>query len=166
MPIHQDKTLRDVLDSVNKVTRRIPQILGAEAVAYSKDRFAARAWDGQPWPARKATAWGKSDDGKKSRGLLMQTGALRRSIRVIKTAPQYVVIGTDRVYARIHNEGGTVSATQNVRSFRRKSGAQVRAHTRTVVIVIPKRQYMGVSDGLRKRLAQRILSLYETAINS
>lgn len=53
------------------------------------------------WEPRKKTA--KRNEG---RGILIDTGALRRSIRVIKASFKEIIISTERVkYAERHNEG-------------------------------------------------------------
>jgi phage gpG-like protein len=48
------------------------------------------------------TAAGKSDKG---RGILIKTGDLRRSIKILDLKKNRVAVGSDLVYAKVHNEG-------------------------------------------------------------
>lgn len=110
----------------------------------------------------------------------MQSGRLRRSIRVLRTTTDAVVIGTDVPYAAAHNDGfrGTVNVRVHKRNRYKKGrkgtgvysvktkkertrtvtsydGAHwVQSHTRTVRI--PKRQFLGDSPYLRARIQRMI----------
>lgn len=141
-----------------------PTILAEEGLNFFLDSFKQQGWLGaggmDKWPARKkVTKWGKVR--RPGRALLIDSGRLRRSIRIISKSPLEIIWGTDVPYARVHNEGFRAGTIQQVKQFTRrtKTGkkALVRAHTRRITQRIPQRQFMGNSPYLAKRL-ERILS--------
>lgn len=152
--------------------RQLPPILGEEAVKFSQQSFEQQGWRGQtmqPWKLRKAVnKWGKKDD--RSRKILIQTGAGKRSIRVIKIDKYKVWIGAGGgalSYMNAHNTGFRGRITQNVQPFTRKikkgkkagTERQVRGFQRTISQNLPKRQFIGGekdSPYLKARL-QRII---------
>ncbi len=80
-------------------------MVGVTAVVFFKENFTRKGFvDGTlvKWKARKVYLK------KSGRGILMKTGALRRSIRIIQASANKVTVGTMLVYAQIHNEGGTI----------------------------------------------------------
>lgn len=155
------------LAAVNKgLTRKA----GAMIVDFFKESFRRQGW----WDRNKEK-WAERKDRKrkgKGRAILVRSGRLRRSIRVIHSTAGKVIVGTDVPYARIHNEGGEFMVTQNVSSHTRKahgrkgyttaSGRKVRrgtvrehtvkAHGRTRKVGMPRRQFMGSSAALERRL--------------
>ena len=90
-----DRTLRDVrvelLDEFDK-------------------NFEREAFFNERWARRK-----HHDD--RSRGLLVRTGTLRRSLRAEVTDRRSVRFFTDVPYARIHNEGGTITVTRRMKGY-------------------------------------------------
>ncbi|ROH98295.1 hypothetical protein EGI16_21700 [Chryseobacterium sp. G0240] len=149
------------LKKVNKsafLNRCIGQV-GVIAVNFSKERFVQKNWidrSREAWKPRKRPARGS---------ILVRSGRLKRSIRKLSQGSYYVYIGTDVPYARIHNEGGQINKTANVkahtrraRAGRRGTGTQnVKAHTRRMNVKIPKRQFLGESALLNRRI-ERFLS--------
>ncbi len=145
----------------------LPMKLGAEAVKFSMQRFRSQNWKGnnrQPWKRRKGNK-------SKGRGILVKSGRLRRSIRILGVRPGEVIIGTDVPYAEAHNEGfrGTVTVgahsrnkyskttgKKNGRKVSRKyeSSTTVKAHKRNMNL--PKRQFIGDSPALTRELKNRI----------
>lgn len=138
---------------------RLPKQLGNDAVNHFRNSFRQGGFEDQtlqPWelPERKQfTMKGKRkvytyDVGKywggkrfniytradRTRATLVQTGALRTSVRVLRTSPGEVVIGSDLKYAQIHNDGGKL-----------KSGA-----------TMPKRQFVGDSRKLTANMKKKI----------
>ena len=74
------------------------------------------------------------DSNATNRAILVKTGDLRRSIRIVAKTADSVTIGTDLPYAQIHNEGGKGMA------FGRYE------------FDMPKRQFMGDSQKLIEKL--------------
>ncbi|WP_312133411.1 phage virion morphogenesis protein [Empedobacter sp.] len=144
--------LKKIQEGLAQTFRNLPPILGEEAVNFSLNSFDQEAWSGDfqdTWQNRKnPTKWGKPDD--TGRALLVKTGQLKRSVRVIRITNNMVYIGAggaDTHYARAHNFGFRGKVDQNVRAFTRKmkngKSQQVKEHKRTIHQNIPKRQYIG-----------------------
>lgn len=94
-----------------------------------------RAPDGTPWlPSLRAKATG----GK----TLTDTARLKQSVRFI-ASPDQVEIGTNVIYARVHQEGATIRAKGDGRlKFRLAGGLGFRSPRQ---VVIPARPFLGVS---------------------
>ncbi len=75
------------------------------------------------------------------RALLIKTGRLRRGLQTAPRANSARVIN-DVPYAAIHNEGGRINTTVNVRAYRNKYGNKVKGHQRKVNMAIPARPFM------------------------
>ena len=161
------------LKQVNKAAflSRTISMVGIIAVNFSKERYVQKNWLSnrrENWKARK-----RPDRGS----VLVKSGRLKRSIRKISQGNYYVYIGTDVPYAQIHNEGGDINKTVNVRAHTRKRSkravsertgktlknrisngtSQVRSHQRKMNVKIPKRQFLGESAILNRRI-ERFLS--------
>ena len=177
MPVKKTKKKTDIA-RLRKAINDTPRVVGIEAVFFFTDTFRKQGFYDNglnKWPGRK-------DTGTKStgRGLLMKTGRLRRSIRMIRLVTNGVHIGSDVPYARAHNEGfeDTVNVSEHTRrryqktttygSFqgtaqkRRKqtvhhlkSVSQVQTHTSNMKI--PKRQFIGNSDWLNRKIALQLI---------
>jgi len=131
---------------------RLPLLIGNEAVNFSLDNFRRQGFLGntmERWPKRKKS-WSKK--GNNSRNVLISTGRLRRSVRVIRATIDAVVIGSDVPYAKAHNEGLKLGVIQSVKAFTRKDGANVKAHTRRINMKLPRRRFIGNSPYLNQRL--------------
>lgn len=140
--------------------RKLVSEFGTVAVNFSKERFVKKDWKNQvseKWTPRK----------RHDRGSLMtRTGRLKRSIRKMSSGLNYVIIGSDVPYAKVHNEGGRSTKTIYVSSHTRtrKAGSRrrnaggdpktikVKSHTRKMNLNLPKRQFMGKSRALELRL--------------
>ncbi len=140
------------LQKVNKPSfmRRLVNRSGVVAVNFSKERFVRKDWlDGssrEVWQKRK-----KTDKGS----LMVRSGRLKRSIRKMSEGDYFVYVGTDVPYAQVHNEGGEINKTANVRTHTRvRKGRKetVKAHRRQMKLTMPKRQFLGDSDALAKRI--------------
>ncbi|MBI9063269.1 MAG: phage virion morphogenesis protein [Marinilabiliaceae bacterium] len=175
-----------MLDRVAGVIDKLPARAATEAVNFSKERFRAQNWVDNgtgPWPKRKPV---KSESRKRSgRATLVDTGRLRRSIRKVSVTRERAVIGTDVPYAQAHNDGFRGRATQNVRAhtrknreearsrdasgrYKKKSSAggsiQVKAHTRTQNMNLPRRRFIGSSSVLDRRITRMMTAELMRAI--
>lgn len=153
------------LNAVQKAVKRLPKIVGNEAVLFSKQRFQQTNWIGdttENWKKRKP-GWVVESKESSRRNVLTGPGSgrLRKSIRVVSENSEKVVIGTDVPYASIHNTGGRYTANQRVRSHKRKEhrrglstvrATTVKGYSRTLHINMPKRQFIGNSSYLTKRM--------------
>lgn len=149
------------LNNVSRAIERMPQRIAVVAVNFSKERFIRKNWvdrSRKPWKKRL----------RKDRGSLMvRIGRLKRSIRKLKVTRNYIIIGTDVPYARIHNEGGTIKKNARVREHKRKRKGRVstvKAHTRKMNITLPPRQFIGESAVLARRIERQVERDIKTAL--
>lgn len=155
----------------------IPVKAGDTAVLFSMQRFREQAWvDASTYPWKKRQLGAKRNSG---RALLVSSGRLRRSVRIMRTTSTSVTIGSDVPYARIHNEGfkGTVSVKAHTRTKWVKSrvetgnltksgrkqmrtmttaGSQYAVGQHTRKMNMPRRQFMGNSRQLEKQITRLI----------
>jgi phage gpG-like protein len=155
----------------------IPVKVGDTAILFTMQRFREQAWINnttEPWKQRKPGA--KRNQG---RAILMNTGRLRRSIRIVRVTSDSVTIGSDVPYAQVHNDGfkGTVAIQKHKRTKWIKSRIEtgqltkkgnksmrtittagdeydVRAHSRKMNM--PRRRFMGESPALTKQITRLI----------
>ena len=110
--------------------RNFVTVISVEAKNHFTKSFADQGFTDKglvKWQPRKSRS---RDDG---RAILVKTGNLRRSIRVISRSINEVVIGSDLPYAQVHNEGG-----------RTRRGR------------MPKRQFIGESAVLNRKILARL----------
>lgn len=139
MPQPGDILLNQRVNAIKKVLITLPRDIGDTAVLFTKERFKQQNWKNKSavaWQKRKGTA-----KRNKGRSLLMDTGRLKRSIRRKRTTSNSVTIGSNVPYAKAHNEGVNKKVT-------------VGARTRNMNL--PKRQFMGKSHALDKRIKAEI----------
>jgi phage gpG-like protein len=172
----------------------LPVKIGDTAVLFTKQRFGQKNWIGdrvEYWRPRKPhSRWGKTARNK-GRALLVDTGRLRRSVRIMGKTSYSVTIGSDVPYATAHNDGFRGSVSQQVSAHaRRKFGkekvgtgkfnkngsertrskkvvagtTQVSAHARTIKQNIPRRRFIGQSQYLTKQIERLISSEIMKAI--
>lgn len=170
--------LKEVEAHFRQVLQYAPTMLGNDIVNFSLDSFKRQGWLGdtfEPW--RKRSAKAKRNNG---RSILVDTGRLRRSPRIVNVSTGSVTVGTDVPYARANNEGfrGTVNVKAHTRNKYTKekvgsgkftskgvermktvqrisSVSNVKAHTRKVNIA--KRHFLGLdSPYLQKQLQRRL----------
>ena len=179
-----------ILNRVTNAVRTLPRRAATLAVGFSKDRFRAQNWadtSRESWKPRSANTWGRKE--RSGRAILVDSGRLRRSIRVIHVDENSAIIGTDVPYARAHNEGYSGTVKQNVRAFTRnktkygvirgkqlkrstkisygrvKTGdVNVKAHTRTITQKIPRRQFLGQSALLNRQIERMMTNEIKNAI--
>lgn len=108
------------------------------------------------------------------------SGQLRRSLR-LRTGPDFFEVYTSSPYAKLHNEGGHIRQTVTPRQrryfwaryhealTRHKSPTEAAmwkrmALSRTLTINVPKRQFMGDSQLLRRRVLLHVQRALDHAI--
>jgi len=154
-----------ILDNVSKAIESLPNRVATTAVNFSKQRFVKQNWqdtEEEPWKGRSRSRKGGS---KRQRGaVLVDSGRLKKSIRVIDASKERVVIGTDVPYAQMHNDGleAPVSVKVHTRRSRKGKSFTVKAHTRNVKM--PKRQFLGESQALANQIEEMIYNEIEKAI--
>lgn len=127
----------------------IPKLTGNEMVNFALDNIRKESFEGKPWPKRKAGA--VRDSG---RNLLVDTGAGRRSIRVLRSTPAKTEL-TANDYMQAHNEGeqGTFSVRAHTRTRKGRS-EQVSSHSRKMNL--PERRFTGKSNEQTSRIQKVI----------
>lgn len=134
-----------MLDRVSRTVDTLPRRAATVAVNFTKDRFKQQNWvdtTTKPWKKRKPVK-GESKRSSK-RAILVRSGRLRRSPRVIHADSDSAIMGTDVPYAQAHNEGFRGRVNQRVRAHRR-NGKKVKSHKRTINLNIPERRFIGDS---------------------
>ena len=177
-----------LLDALAECVSGLPRMVGLEAVNFSKERFVEQNWHDTtpiPWELRRRLRRGGK--ARQNGAVLVDSGRLKRSIRIVSTTPDSVTIGTDVPYAQIHNEG--FKGVENVRAHKQKvkqhkrkikvktkkggtktKSVTVQAHTRKVAahkrnVDIPRRQFLGKSEELEQRIEKVIVDALQDAIN-
>jgi phage gpG-like protein len=158
--------LRDIETRLKQYLTVLPTKVGGWAVEFYKGSFSRQGFIDshyERWIDRKS----KPDQ---SRAILVKTGRLKRSIRVLGVNHHSVIIGTDVPYAQVHNEGETVNIPARTRvinfariennkvRFSRKRTAQFsqKINTSAYSFNMPQRQFIGESEFLEKRIEARI----------
>lgn len=109
--MNESKKITDDLQCrINLLVRETLKDIRTEALEEFDRNFEREAFFNEKWARRKF-----NDD--KSRGLLVQTGNLRRSITGRITSRDSVVIESTEPYAQIHNEGGTITVTRRMKKY-------------------------------------------------
>lgn len=183
----------NLMERVDKVVRTLPARAATVAVNFSKDRFRQQAWvdtNTEPWPKRKSPGWGKRE--RKGRAILVDSGRLRRSIRIVMVSDSYAIIGSHEPYAKVHNDGFSGKVSQNVRAHsysrygKQKQGTgvysiktkresmktvrvktgdvQVKAHSRTIRQRIPQRRFIGPSAIMDRQIQRMMTAELQRAI--
>jgi phage gpG-like protein len=148
-----------ILADFKNLKTRLPKMVGLMAVAFFKDNFRKQGFEDsshERWKGRKAL-----DKNPKNRAILIKSGRLRNSIKILKTAPSAVVVGSLLPYSDIHNEGGTIiqQPTEKQKAFFwakfKETGNTIwkrMATAENLKIDIPKRQFIGKSKTLDRQI--------------
>ena len=150
-------------NALNRFFSNLTKVVGVIATQHFTEGFRRGGFTDkvfEPWKPRK-----KADKEGKKRAILVDSGSLRRAIRVIESNTKRVVVGvTDIPYAKLHNEGGTITGTAQVRAHARRQRSKnrvgkavnVRSHTRKLNIKIPARPFIKDSWVLDQRIENYI----------
>ncbi|MDR1865978.1 MAG: phage virion morphogenesis protein [Bacteroidales bacterium] len=161
------KSYMALLDDVAKAIDKLPAKVATAAVNFSKSRFVKQNWHDQspePWEKRRRDRRGGK---KRQKGaVLVDSGRLKRSIRIVSISRERVVTGTDVPYARIHNDGldGAVQVRKHNRRSRKGNVYGVKAHTRKVKM--PRRRFLGDSAELARQLENLMADEIKNAIEN
>lgn len=124
--------------------------------SFQKQGFTDAAFT--PWQKR------KEPDRRPGGAILVDTTFLRKSLNVLEEGANSITFGTHVPYARIHNYGGRLTVTQNVRGFHRvRNGKreQVKPHTRKMNALYPERKFIGESKQMMQGLEQWLFNEIE-----
>jgi phage gpG-like protein len=158
--------------NLKDIVHRAPREVGVIVVNHFKDNFVKQGFDDfgiDPWAKRKKDRG--SDIG---RAILVKSGRLKNSIRVVRADTTEIVVGTDVSYARVHNDGLQVTQAARSETFNRnrstngkfskgtKKGAGFTFKERN--FKMPKRQFMGDSGHLNQTVDSWYTSNIQKAI--
>ena len=146
-----DKRMKHFLNVADKA---VP-IIERESISHFKRAFTDGGFTDRffiPWKPNNA-----------SNRTLLKSGALRRSIRTMIKTKRTITIGSRLKYSKIHNEGGTIRVTGNMKSFfwlkYKETGlSKWKAMALSEKIEIPKRQFMGDSVVLRNKIIRSFVN--------
>ncbi len=140
----------------------VPAIVANTAIENFQDNFFKQSFDGIPWLKVK----NKPND----HTTLRASGKLFNSINAKLISSNRVIIsagGSQIPYARIHNEGGTITRDARSETFVRNRDAKKRFTKGTTkgrgftfsayTYTMPKRQYMGITETLKNQIRDRII---------
>ncbi len=161
------------LKELERFFNTLPRMVGNTAVNFFQDSFKKQGFQ-QGWEVGSVEKWKprrKLDrvdrkSKKNSRAILVKSGRLKRSIRILSYTPGSVTVGSTVPYAGIHNQGGTINHPGGTayfwkdgrriyvsnRAARGKKYPRTKAHK----IPIPQRQFIGNSAGLDRRISMHI----------
>ncbi len=157
---------RKMLEEMQKNLRRAMSQSAAAIETHYKGSFRGQGF------ADGSSKWkGRHKDTDKGRATLVKSGDLRRSIKASVSGPRSITLSTDVPYAEIHNEGGTITAAQSVKSHARRTSkgtTTVKAHTRNVNTSMPQRQFMPIEgkDKIGKALEDKIYNIVKTNLEA
>lgn len=116
------------LARIKRLLRRLPRDVGNTALLFFLDLFKKEeSPEGKKWEAIKVEGIG---DRSARRGLLIKSGALRKSIRLSRVTSNSITISSNVPYSKYHNEG--------------------------IPGRLPQRQFIGSSKALNRRLQRMI----------
>lgn len=159
-------SLEQAARQLSLLRSRLPTLIGAEIVSFVLDNFEKQGYD----TGAGIDKWKDRKDGSRPGGAVLvgkQSGRLRRSVRNIRQTRNSVLVGSDLPYAAIHNTGGVIRVPVTERSrkfFWAMWFATGEAHWKgmaltkktTLLVNMPKRQFIGDSKALQKRIIDLI----------
>lgn len=105
------KAIRELQRRINRYIRLTLKDIKTEAKEEFDRNFQRQAFFNEKWKRRRYNQ-------DETRGILQQSGTLRRSIRAeIMKGNKGVAFTSSVPYARIHNEGGTITVTRRMKGW-------------------------------------------------
>ena len=141
------------------VNDKVPVVVGVEAVKEFKENFDKESFDGKRWPDVKRrdpnSPWfghsgqtGKKSNARTTAKILSgETGELRNAT-TWRREGKSVIISNDKEYAAVHNEG------LQAKIYGKKT------------FIMPRRQFIGATDKLKKNIQDKIERDIHNIINS
>jgi phage gpG-like protein len=148
-----------LISEIEKDYKDLMPRIGNEIVNHSHEAFSKQAWDGVSWTNKHGSS-----------NLLIGSGSLRRSIRLDHYDHTSCLVISDEVYSEIQNEGGRIEDTNGgMQSFCWAKYYETGEENwkwsalklkRDGYIDIPKRQFLGESEELNKRIEKLLKSIF------
>lgn len=117
-----------------------------DVIAVEAENFVSENFRKQAYVDKGAKKWKARKDTENKKALLIGTGTLRNQVTKARVSGDKVVIESSLVYAEVHNEG-------------LKAG-------RGEGFMMPKRQFIGESATLTKRIGKKAAQLLDSHLNN
>ena len=168
----------DFVGIASKIKGEAARYAAVEAKKFFKECFVKGGWTDksfQAWEARKSPV---------GRKLMYNEGSLMNSISTFQQTDDLVETGSKSVYARIHNDGGTITVTPKMKKFfwrkyyelagsRRKNAGTAAEFYRGMALMrvgskikIPQRKFIGESATFMQQLDEWLKNTIETSIKN
>jgi phage gpG-like protein len=102
----------DFSQMANELKKNVSRYAAGEAEKFFKDSFVKGGWSDTSF-----TAWKPSSTPMAGYRTLFKSGKLMRSIRRKEETLQRIVLENDLEYSEIHNEGGVITVTPQMKKF-------------------------------------------------
>lgn len=174
----QGKGFNQMLKDLQDAVKKLPNQVGITAVAFAKENFDKQGFQGdnglEAWKPRNKYAV------RNSRKILTDKGNLKRGIFKTVNGNKITISvgGVAEKYADIHNTGGRIVQKPTFKqrmyfshradmasSTQEKNYWAALSRAKTLTIDIPKRQFIGSSNTLNKRIGDMILNQLNKAVN-
>lgn len=143
----------DTLSVVMRSTQPVMHAIGVALVGSTHQRFVTQTDpDGQAWQALNP----EYAKGKRNSRILTESGRLRDSINA-QAGRDEVRIGTNVIYGRIHQEGGTIEAKNASHLFFRMGDRFVQVDS----VTLPARPYLGISRDDEAEISEIVFSFLD-----
>lgn len=167
-----DQAFNQFNQKIEEVRRALPTILANEALNETLDNFKNESFNSIPWKKR-------ADKKDQNRDLLVKRGILRRSPQTYAYRSNGFTLGSDQPHAAVHNYGLQINRASRSETFVRnrvekgiKKGKFKKGTNdgqgftfKAFKYNMPKRQFIGDSVALRKRLNNAALEEYRQIMN-
>jgi len=110
------------MDNTNKVpdfsamakdlTANAQRYAGSESVKFFKESFVKEGFTDTSF-----TAWKKTSNPMAGKRTMYRTGTLMQSVRKVEQNKQRIVVESDTEYSELHNNGGTITVTAQMKRF-------------------------------------------------
>jgi len=153
----------DLIRAWNRTRNRLPRAVASTARQFFKESFRNQGFDPgggvQRWQPRSPKAVRN-----KGRAILVDSGRLRNSVRIIRADRRRIAVGSTLPYAKAHNFGFRASRRVRIRSHLRQTRRgthRVKAHNRNARFNIPRRPFVGRSSKLNREIARTVIRQME-----
>lgn len=149
---------------IESVQQRLAEPIANEVINATLDNFEKQSYEGKAWKKRQS----KKDQ---SRQLLVKSGRLRRSFRMLASSPNSVTVGSDVPYAATHNYGETINHPGRTGPLAFKTYSRGKHKGKTLFarndaratfaristsgpydIRMPRRQFLGITKNLTSKI--------------
>lgn len=168
-----DELMQKLKELATYIENDVPEVIGTESVSHFKNNFERESFDGSTkWKTRATKRSGSTNNQK----TLSKSSDLSESIDY-KVEGKTIIVFTDKVYAQIHNEGGEITVTsqmkkqfwalhyQAIEDGDADRASQFKSMALAKKIVMPQRQFIGESQELIDKIVAKLTRDFNKIIN-